>query len=116
MGYFIAEDIARVCHEANRGLTALTRDVPVQPPWDEAPAEQRESCVRGVVFALQNPSAPPSAMHDAWMKDKLEQGWKLGPVKDEAKKEHPALVPYDQLLQSVRLKDKLFKAVVEALR
>lgn len=109
-------EIASVCHEANRQLTRLIGDVPVQPPFDECGLDMATSAAKGVEFAIANPDAPPSAQHDAWMKERLEQGWKLGPVKDAAKKEHPALVPYEQLPEAVRRKDVLFKAIVNALR
>lgn len=110
-----AADIAAVCHEANRALTRLVGDVPVQPEWGACGADMQQSCVRGVEYALANPAAPPSAQHEAWMAERLSQGWRLGPVKDSDKKEHPALRPYADLPEEVRRKDALFKAVVGAL-
>jgi len=110
------EQIAEVCHEANRAVTKHVGDVPVQPPWDQAPTEMRESSIRGVRFAIDNPTATPAAQHDAWACDKIAAGWKHGPVKDEAKKEHPALVSYERLPAGTKVKDALFRAVVEALR
>lgn len=107
--------IASICHEANRQLTRIVGDVPVQPSWDECPMDMRNSSVKGVEFALENRDAPASAQHDAWLKERKAQGWVLGPVKDAAKKEHPALVPYDELPDGVKLKDTLFKAIVNSL-
>lgn len=112
---FAIGHIARVCHEANRALTIIIQDVPVQPPWDEAPEEMRLSAVNGVIFNIENPDAPPSASHDNWMQVRLSNGWTLGPVKDAEKKTHPALVPYEQLPEAVQRKDRLFKAIVGAL-
>lgn len=108
--------IAEVCHEANRALTKHVGDVPVQPPWDEAPEEMRTSSIRGVQFALEHPNATPAEQHDAWACDKIASGWKHGPVKDEAKKEHPALVAYNDLPAGTKSKDALFRGIVEALR
>jgi hypothetical protein len=108
-------EIAAVCHEANRRLTVIVQDVPVQPPWEDCGADMQASSVRGVEFALANPDAPPSAQHDAWMNERLGQGWRLGPVKNVETKEHPALVPYGQLPLGVQHKDALFKAIVAAL-
>lgn len=107
--------IARVCHEANRALCESFGDHS-QRPWDEAEAWQRDSAVKGVEFRLTHPDASESAQHDAWMKDKLEQGWKHGPVKDPVAKEHPCLVPFDQLPPEQRAKDAIFCAIVDALR
>jgi hypothetical protein len=36
-------------------------------------------------------------------------------VKDEGKKEHPNLVPYDQLPAEQRVKDRLFQMVVRVI-
>jgi len=35
--------------------------------------------------------------HEIWAQQRLSQGWTLGPRRDDAKKQHPCLVPYDQL-------------------
>lgn len=107
--------IARVCHEANRAYCQTLGD-DSQPTWELAPEWQRESATNGVKFHLDNPGSLPSRSHEEWLKEKEATGWKYGPVKDPEKKEHPCFVPYDQLPPEQRLKDKLFIAVVEALR
>lgn len=113
---FTIPQIAEVAHEANRALTRILGDVPVQPPWSDAPREMIDSSVKGVKFALDNPQATAAEQHDAWARDKLASGWKHGPVKDEAKKEHPALVAYDKLSIGTKAKDELFRAIVGALK
>jgi hypothetical protein len=35
--------------------------------------------------------------HDVWAAQRVKDGWKLGPRRDDEKKEHPNLVPYEQL-------------------
>jgi hypothetical protein len=107
------EQIARICHETNRAYCESIGDHS-QKPWDQAEPWQRESAVKGVEFALANPNTPASAQHDAWLKDKANDGWKYGPVKDATKKEHPCCVPYEQLPIEQRIKDYLFKHVVRA--
>jgi len=109
------EQIAQVCHEANRAYCETTGDL-TQLSWNEARDWQRESAIKGVEFALANPNAPASAQHDAWLNDKFAAGWKHGPVKDETKKEHPCCVPYDQLPDEQKVKDYLFKGIVASLR
>lgn len=113
---FTVEQIAEVCHEANRALTKHVGDVAVQPTWAESPEEMRVSSVRGVQFAIDNPNASPEDQHRAWCHDKLTAGWSYGPVKNAAAKTHPALMPYDRLPEGTRRKDALFRAVVAALR
>lgn len=116
MGHLTVEQIAEVAHGANRALTKLVGDVPVQPSWSEAPEEMRASSVRGVEFALKHPEASASDQHVAWAADKIRAGWKHGPVKDEALKTHPALVAWSELPAGTQAKDTLFRALVEALR
>ena len=108
------EQIARVCHEANRGYCEAIGDS-TQKSWTEAEQWQRDSAMRGVQFAQENPNAPASAQHEAWLADKIKDGWKYGAVKDPAKKEHPCCVPYDELPKEQRVKDQLFKSIVVAL-
>lgn len=108
------EQIAKVCHEANRAYCESLGDHS-QLPWLHAAEWQKESARKGVRFCLENPDAPPSANHDSWLEEKRSTGWTYGPKKDEAKKEHHCFVPYDELPKEQKLKDYLFKAVVGAL-
>lgn len=107
-------NIAKVCHEANRAYCQSIGD-DSQKSWEDAPEWQRTSAEKGVEFNIANPTAPPSASHDSWLKEKADTGWKYGPVKDESKKEHPCFVPYAELPIEQRRKDALFKAIVAAL-
>jgi len=68
----------------------------------------------GVKGALDGQSAKDS--HKEWMKNKLKDGWTHGPDKDDAKKTHPALVPYEDLSKHERIKDELVVNIVEALK
>ena len=108
------DKIAAACHEANRALTAFIKDVPIQPSWDDCGADMQASCIKGVQFALDNPNATSEQQHEAWMKERIEQGWVFGEVKDAEKKTHPALRPYSELSEGTRLKDAVFQAIVRA--
>jgi hypothetical protein len=44
--------------------------------------------------------------HERWMTEKLEDGWRYGEQRDDAKKHHPSLVPYDELSESEKEKDR----------
>ena len=107
-------NVARVCHEANRAWCLAHKDVS-QKEWDNAEPWQRDSAIKGVEFALANPNAPASAQHDAWMADKIRDGWKHGEVKDSAAKTHPCIVPFEQLPDHQQKKDHLFRAIVATL-
>jgi hypothetical protein len=103
----------------------LTHGDDSQKPWEEAAEWQRESAIKGVHFALEDPAfalASPdqqeehaARQHEKWMADKLADGWTHGLVKDADKKTHPSLVPYDQLPPHEQAKDHLFQSIVRAL-
>ena len=107
-------DIARICHESNRAYCEAIGDS-TQKPWDLAEEWQKESAIKGVDFAVKNPNLPDSSQHDSWLADKEKDGWVYGPVKDPSKKQHPCMVPYDQLPIEQRRKDALFKGIVGSL-
>lgn len=109
------ENLAEICHEANRRYCRTLGDHS-QPNWEMAPAWQKESAINGVCFHLKNPGAPPSRSHEEWLKEKRAQGWTYGPVKDPDNKQHPCFLPYEGLPLTQQAKDKLFIAVVDALR
>lgn len=109
-------DIARVAHEINKAYCDSIGETPAQPSWNDAPEWQRSSALNGVDFHIENPDALPSASHESWMKQKTEEGWKYGPVKDAEKKEHPCYVPYEELPTAQKSKDFLFKSVIHELK
>jgi hypothetical protein len=44
--------------------------------------------------------------HGRWMREKLEEGWTLGPAVDPVARTHPCLVGYDQLPEVEKEKDR----------
>lgn len=36
-------------------------------------------------------------IHDRWMAKRIEEGWLYGSERNEKKKEHPCIVPYEEL-------------------
>jgi hypothetical protein len=107
-------DIAKMCHEANFVWCHLNGD-PSQLHWGSAPQWQVDSAIDGVIHALAHPDAKPEDIHMNWMAGKIADGWVYGGVKDPVAKTHPCMVPFDQLPESQRKKDKLFLAIVRAL-
>ena len=107
--------IALVCHEANAAWCWSQGDHS-QKHWSEAEDWQRESAIKGVEFRLNNPDAKHDAQHNAWVQDKINDGWVYGIVKDAEKKTHPCIVPFEQLPLFQQKKDALFCAIVDALK
>jgi len=44
--------------------------------------------------------------HEVWAAQRAKDGWVLGPQRDDARKHHPCLVPYDQLPESEKEYDR----------
>lgn len=108
------ERIARVCHEANKGICDAAGQIAI--PWSEAPEWQKDSAISGVKYTLDHPDGTPRDQHGAWMKAKVDDGWVYGSVKDPGKKLHPCIVPYDELPFQEKVKDHVFRAIVHAMK
>lgn len=108
--------IAKVCHDANTAWCAANGDNS-QHYWSGAADWQKNSAIKGVEFRLNNPNASnEEAQHEAWMADKIKDGWVYGQEKNEHLKTHPCLVPFNELPIFQQKKDKLFCAIVDALK
>lgn len=107
--------VAKICHQANKALCENIGDNS-QVDWEKAPGWQKASAENGVNFCMHNPNAPASANHESWLKEKTDNGWVYGEIKDAEKKTHPCCVPYDQLPDNQKSKDALFKSIVDGLR
>jgi hypothetical protein len=106
--------IAKTCHEANRAYCQSIGDNS-QPSWEDAPDWQKDSAINGVKFHLANPGATPENSHECWMAQKVQEGWVFGPEKNPEKKEHPCMVPYNELPQEQRSKDYIFRSIIHAM-
>lgn len=107
-------DIAKICHQANKAYCETIGDNS-QVEWVNAPEWQRESAIKGVELHLSGDHGA-EASHESWMKEKLDNGWKYGPVKDINLNEHPCLVPFKELSIAQQLKDYLFKSIVDVFK
>jgi len=111
----MVELIAKVCHEAIKAFCEAYDDFS-QKSWNDADEWQRQSTIKSVQYRLANPGASHSAQHDAWMADKIANGWKYGVIKNAQAKTHPCIVPYDQLPEIEKQKDALFQSIVDVLK
>ena len=53
-------------------------------------------------------------VHDTWSRRRLDEGWRYGPSRNDASKEHPNLVPYGQLPEHEREYDR--RTALETIR
>lgn len=54
----------------------------------------------------QRMEAVAEAEHCGWMQEKLESGWRYGAIRDDDAKIHPCLLPYDELSEPEKEKDR----------
>lgn len=108
------ELVAAITHEANRVYCKSIGDYS-QPHWEEAPEWQRKSAIEGVHNIVSGRVTKPQESHEMWLKHKEADGWIYGPVKDPEKKQHPCMVPYEQLPKEQKVKDHIFFSIVNAL-
>jgi len=52
--------------------------------------------------------------HENWARQRMDDGWKYGPQRDDGRKEHPSLVPYEELSESEKEYDR--RTAMETLK
>jgi hypothetical protein len=107
------EKAAKVGHEVNKSYCESIGDHS-QPSWDAAPMWQRESCIAGVLGVLADPDTTPEESHERWRKHKEQEGWTYYTSKNVGTKQHPCMVPWNELPEDQRKKSALFTEVVKA--
>ena len=126
------EKLAKAIHEnyVKEQTTAGQTQLPNAVAWEELPEEFKESnCnaarsfeekLNSVSYAIASGDSPHPAVtsfddatllklskaeHDRWMNEKLANGWTYALVRDNTKKHHPMLIPFDQLPVEEQRKD-----------
>lgn len=44
--------------------------------------------------------------HEVWAQQRIDDGWCYGKARDDKKREHPSLIPYEQLSESEKVYDR----------
>ncbi len=52
--------------------------------------------------------------HDHWSRQRIAEGWRYGPSRDDKAKTHPDLAPYSELPETEKEYDRL--TVIEAIK
>jgi dTMP kinase len=95
-------------HEANKEIQQQTGEF--IPELNE---HLTKSILDGVYYVLDNPNCTPEQQHNNWCYFKRQDGWKYGPNKDFERKEHPCLVPYNELPEIQQRKDSVFRQTLD---
>jgi hypothetical protein len=91
-----------------------------EPPYNPAvpePLERIETSGVQLDAALVALSERLAAhVHDLWIARRTKDGWTHGPRRDDARREHPGLVAYENLSESEKDVDRqVARGVLEAL-
>ena len=63
--------------------------------YEPKPVDTRDIQLPGELMELTEKIA--ENVHEVWAEERLKQGWRYGPARDDEKKETPCLVPYGAL-------------------
>jgi hypothetical protein len=108
------DQIARICHEAIVAYRKSLGDNS-QKSWDKAGKDEKEGITKSVTLHLVNVDAWPAENHNAWLKERIDNGWVFGEVEDEGKKTHPHIVPYEQLPIDQQIRECLLRGITQSL-
>jgi len=127
---------ARSIHDSYRAkdlaMTEQNPDHQIHPnsrPWEELPENIRDAnrmvadhfeikmraigCRLGSISEVQEATLGKDELevlsimeHGRWWADRALNGWRFGPVRDDAQKIHPNMVPYDDLSEADKQKDR----------
>jgi hypothetical protein len=82
------------------------------PTYEPKPIDTSRVKLSGDILELTELLARNA--HDIWARQRLADGWRHGPQRNDAKKEHPSLVPYEELSESEKEYDR--SAALETLK
>lgn len=127
--------LARAVHEHYLENWGASSTSPAAVPWaalaelyktssrlqaDHLPTKLRAIGARAVATATPDPRPLDDGElevlarleHDRWVADRVSAGWTRGPRIDPARREHPSLIPFDDLSQEEQDKDRTAVAAI----
>lgn len=84
--------------------------------WDDLTEEEQNAAVTHVLMVANNPDATPENIHSSWMRRMHEWGYTPGPMVDNELKEHPLLVPFNELPYEVKVAYCMLYSLVNTLK
>lgn len=108
-------DIAQECHAKNNELMMMNGEEQ-RGSWETLDRHTKFITLKSVIKALENPNLTAKEMHDEWMNNKIEDGWKFGDVKDAELKTHPLIIDFELMNDIDKMKDQNFIDVCNKYR
>ena len=90
---------------------------PPRDPAGSAPYLPRPADTSGVVITAEISDLTERLArntHENWAHQRISNGWSWGPARDDRKREHPCLVPYDDLPEEEKEFDR--RTALETIR
>jgi hypothetical protein len=114
LGVEALEDIAEVAYSAVSTLLKQ-QDGVVRKPWKDMTREYKKKIMSAVQYAANNMMYTPEELHNHWLAQKINKGWRYSPVEDRRWSLSPQIQAYSQLESKLRKQDLLFHNVVRSL-
>lgn len=110
-----AESIARVVWEANRQLQIADGEDWPDEPWDAAP-EWRKNITTGTVSLVRSGIvANAGQAHEFWKHSMEIMEWEWSHEKNQARKQHPSLIPWEELTPRAQLGQRLLVLITREM-
>jgi RyR domain len=85
------------------------------PVWCDLNDEQKQHAAQAVEKIMSSESRTPEELHNLWMEPLVSNGWTKGEYNLNLK-QHPSIMPFDELPDSEILKDELWYHLTECFR
>jgi hypothetical protein len=85
------------------------------PLWCDLPNEHKQHASEAVDEIMNSPSRTAEELHNLWMEPLVKNGWTKGEHNFDLK-QHPSIVPFNELPESEILKDELWYHLTECFR
>jgi ryanodine receptor 2 len=92
------------------GAVAPSKGMPVT--YEPKPIDTSHIKLREQILELTEMLGRNS--HDVWARQRLADGWRFGATRNDQRREHPCLVPYEELPESEKQYDR--NAALETLK
>jgi len=103
--------ISKLAHNAMADNCLQNYNINI-PLWDELPEDNRFVVVNLTAYIYAHPDITDKELHDNWVKDRLNDGWRYGIKLDNDKKENPNIVEYENIPLHFRISSNIFRNVI----
>lgn len=103
----------RAAYEASRSWCLSIGD-DTHEPYDNLSTAEKAPIRESVIGILQGNI--PEQAHEDWRRRKIADGWSWGSEKDDVRKTHPALLPYEELDLEQRVKNDIWCGVTQLMQ